>query len=748
MLAEGIGEKRPRPDLQLRSSIERVRDFCLSLYHLAPIGYLTHAADGRILEANYTAGCMLGVPSHRLHGALLPSFVVRDAEGPLWLHLDHVAATGARATVELRMQRPTGTRFHASLETVPFDSVALDCDEPSFLTAMVDITERKLLEATLLEREATLRTIFATDPDGLIGVDEHGAIRSFGAGAERMFGFRSREAIGRHVGVLFDVAAPPLGSRAGSTPTGAIVQRARCRRRDGELFDAEVSVGRLAGASYAILVVRDVSTQRETEHALEQARLLETAGRLATSIVHDTNNLLMRIVSAAESLAGAAGDPETVRRRAEELRRMALGGAAVVRRLSGVMSGGSERDGGLDIDAALESMSALVEALLGEGVELSIALGAEGARVACDQGQLAQLVLNLIGNARDALPHGGRVEIVTSRVELEGRAHVRLVVCDDGVGMSDDVRARAMTRGYTTKENGSGLGLDTVRRIVEGAQGRIAIASRPRAGTAFTIDLPALELEAEAPVPRAKVSTLLLVERDTLVRSTLRAWLERGGHRVLEAADAPEALEQCHAHRGGIDAMLTDVLSGGAELAERIREQCPTISVLFMSGHPRADLVRGGMLAPDVFLLGKPCSERELAEALRQVVGEAEPSAILVVEDDPLSRRMVGTLLEQRGYDVQLAATIREAIMQYRSAPRPVDVVLSDARLPDGSVSDLLRMLRKSEPAPPVLVLSGLDESIDPEIASVLRMPRTSFMQKPAGIDDLVREIEELRARS
>lgn len=733
------------------AALERVRAFCLSLYHLAPVGYLTLAHDGRILEANYTAGCMLGLPADRLRGVELARFVSGEADAALHEHLRHVATVGARANIELRMERPTGTRFQASLESVPFDDVpdGHDALEPTILTALVDVSERRQLEGTLLEREATLRTVFATAPDGVIGVDDQGAIRAFGAGAERMFGFRSSEAIGRHVGVLFDVTSPPLGRRSSATPAGALVQQARCRRRDGRLFDAEVSVGRLAGASYAVLVVRDVSGQREKEQALEQARVLEAAGRLATSIVHDTNNLLLRVVSSVESLAGAADDPVAVRRRAEELRRLALGGAAVVRRLSSVMGVPVAADGGVELDPALASMTALAGALLGEAVELSIMLDAAGARVGFSDGHIEQIVLNLVVNARDALPHGGRVVITTRRIELEGRPHVRLVVGDDGVGMPEDVRARALLRGFTTKETGSGLGLDTVRTIVERAGGRIAIDSAVGAGTRFTLDVPEVVPVpvAEAPMARARASTILLVEGDTLVRSTLRAWLERGRHRVIEASDAEEALEQCHGRDGAIDLMITDVLPRGAELAERARERCPSMSVLFMSGQPRDGLVRGGMLAPDVFLLGKPCSERELAAALRQVVGEAGPSSILLVEDDPLNRRMLGTLLEQRGYRVQLAATVAEAVRHYRRAPRAVDVVLADGRLPDGTASDLVRALRDGELSPPVLVVSGLDERMDPEISTVLRLPRTSFLQKPTAVDDLVRGIESLRAR-
>lgn len=629
MLVGALGGACSPSDARPNDTIEHVRELCLSLYHLAPVGYLTHDVEGRILEANYTVGSMLGVPSHRLRGAFLASFVPDDAEGALGTHLARVAATEARVIVELRMQRPAGTCFHASLETAPFEAATDGGDGLRFLTAVVDITDRKRLEATLLEREAALQAIFATAADGLIGVDENGVIRSFGTAAERMFGYSSREAVGRHVDVLFEAAAPRRESKACSTTGEAFVQRARCRRRDGRTFEAEVSVGGPTCGGSTIFVVRDASGSRET--GAEYGHLLELAGRTAASIVHDTNNLLMRVVSATQALADVADDPEAVRRRAEELRRMTLGGAAVIRRVSSISTPGTRRERTSDIDAALTEMSGLIDALLSEAIELSVCLGAGSARVPCERGEIEQLVLNLVGNAGDALPKGGRVEITTCRVERDGREHVRLLVCDDGIGMTEDVRLRALSRGFTTKPHGSGLGLDTVRGIVERARGRLRIESRPGAGTAFTIDLPAVE---------------------------------------------------------------------------------PT------------------------------------EQDRRPMVGDAKPSALLVVEDDPLNRRMLGTLLERRGYSVQLAATVREAIHQYRTAPRAIDVVLSDARLPDGSVAHLVNTLRCGESAPPVLVISGLDASIDPEIVTVLSLPRTAFMQKPAGIDELVREIEDLRAGS
>ncbi len=738
--------RRDEPSTIGSAELEEAREFCLKLYQLAPVGYVTHDAGGRILEANYTAGVMLGVPADRLRGENIKRFVAREDASSFAAHLSRVTFDEARCNLELRMQRPSGARFFAALESVPIDRG--DGAGHSILTSLLDVTVNRQLQAHLLERQATCEAILGATSDALVGVDEQGAIRTFNPAAERIFGHATNEVLGRHVGALFDVAAPPMRSLEGQAET----RSTRGVRSDGTTFDAEVRVSRVAGASYTMLSVVDVSHRRVTAAAVANAQRLELAGRLASSIAHDANNLLMSIASTASRIGDVVDDETAIRERVAELRRAALGGAAIVRRLTRMMGTSPTQPIEVELDAALESVSSALRPMLPEDVELVLELAASGSTVSLYPGRLEQLVFNLVVNAHQAMPEGGSVIIATARLLSPPR--VRLTIEDTGIGMDAPTRARLFDPFFTTKKGGTGVGLATVRTIVEQARGTIAVESEQGAGTRFVVELPEIQRAEEAPVPipRANRASLLLVESDTLVRSTLRAYLERGGHTVIEAADPHEALERARIETH-VDAMLTARSfadgPGGSELPARVREMHPRAAVLYVCDPVQAHLVRRGQLAPDTFLLTYPCSERELAEALVAMLGPA-PSEdagqlhVLLVEDDALNRRMLGELLRKRGYAVQLAATIEQALAHHRAGPPASDVVVADAHLPDGTLLDLVAGVRAGDTDPAVVVMSGLGPREDPDIAAALAQPRTAFVRKPCAVEDITACIRQV----
>lgn len=730
----------PRALLETAEHDDRLRDFCLQLFHLAPVGHLVHDPRGLVLEANYTAGCMLGTPAHDLHGERLTAFASREDAPRLTAHFAHAVLTGERCNLALRLQRPGGTRFHAVVESISLDPPGPDA---RVLTTLLDDTERVRTEARLLEHEATLTSVLGAVQDAIVGVDEDGAIRAFEGAAERVFGHRREDVLGKHVGMLFDVAAPPAVRGPSDPPP-----RAKGRRRDGTSFDAVVSVQRVAGASYGVLCVRDMSQTEQLSRALGEAQRLEIAGRLAAGVAHDTSNLLMRVLSAADALL-EDDEPEVMRARAAELRRAAEGGAAIVRQLASLL--GADVLGGpseVELDRAIEGLRAVLAPMLGPSVALLMRLEAPAVRVRCHRGQVEQLVLNLALNARDAMADGGTLEIATSCAARGGRELVEIVVRDTGVGMSEAVRARIFEPSFTTKPSGTGLGLATVASIVRQARGRVEVESAVGAGTTFRIELPAVRPARAAAAPRAggpPPSTLLLVARDTLVRSTLRAHLEGSGHRVIEASDSIDALERCREHGAPIHAMLLEAAPGASvvELAERARSLHPEAALLFLSGSPRAELVGSVRLESDVFLLQTPCSAQELSEAIARVLSHRERRRrVLLVEDDALIRRSLGERLRRRGYEVALAETIAEAMARHREGA--ADVIVSDDRLPDGRAADLLRALRGEGAQQPVVVLSGLGPEEDHAIASALRSPRTAFVQKPADIEQLLAAFDAL----
>lgn len=720
-----------RPSVEARHAAQQVQELCVQLFHLAPVGYLIHDPRGLIQDANHTAASMLGVSSHELRGERLHEFVCRDDAARLSAHESHVVLSGERCTLHVRMERPGGTRFSAMLESV---SLGPPGPDTRVLTTLFDETERVRSDAQLLEREATLRAVLGAARNAFIGVDEHGSIRAFEGASERIFGHRRADVIGKYVGILFDVAAPPAVPRWPSEEP----PRARIRRRDGTTLEAEVTVHRVAGASYTVVCVRDVSREEELTRALTEAQRLEIAGRLAAGVAHDTNNLLVRILSAADALLEDA-DPHALREHAAELRRAAEGGAAIVRRLAALLGPELRGPSDVELDRAIESLRVVLEPMT-SNVALIVSLEASDRRVRCHFGQIEQIVLNLVMNALDAMPDGGTIELSTKRLERSGR--VAIEVRDSGVGMSEEVRARIFEPAFTTKKTGTGLGLTTVASIVRGAGGSIEVESAIGAGTTFRIELPAVSVRPVVS-PRSRAtpppSTLLLFTHDTLLRSTLRAHLERSRHRVLEASDVHDAIERCRTYRGPIHALLLEGVPGdgpGAELAERARALHPEAPVLFLSSRPRADLV-AGRVASDVFLVQLPCSEEELSSALaRALEGRWHPRRVLFVEDDALFRRVFGQLLSREGYDVVLASTIAEAMARHREGP--ADVIVADGKLPDGGVGDLLRELRGAGDERPVVVLSGLGPGEDRAIAAALQIPNTTFLQKPADVDQLI----------
>ena len=377
-----------------------------------------------------------------------------------------------------------------------------------------------------------------------------------------------------------------------------------------------------------------------------QSHGLERLGEVAGGVAHDVNNLLAGIMGYATLVST---------RLAAEMDRHGLGeDAAFVAILEdvGQITEVSERAASLthqvlafgrqtasrpeaiELSSAIAGMEGLLRRSLGANADgLSTNLGSHLAPVEIDRGQLEQVVMNLVVNARDAMPDGGDVLIETSQL-LDARtmpAAVRLAVVDHGMGMTRAVADRACEPFFTTKApatvSGTGLGLATVHRIVEEAGGRLSIRSEPGAGTTVRVDLPST---SAAPAPRravrgdppaaARGETVLLVDDEALVREPVRRVLEAHGYAVLAAASADDALALVAAHPGQIDLLLTDVsMPGGSgpQLSTAIARACPDVKVLFTSGYDRDALEQHGVLGDLVHLLAKPASTPDLLHQVR-----------------------------------------------------------------------------------------------------------------------------------
>jgi signal transduction histidine kinase len=392
--------------------------------------------------------------------------------------------------------------------------------------------------------------------------------------------------------------------------------------------------------------------QERKDRSLVQAQRLESLGQLAGGVAHDFNNLLAVILNylsfASEEVAAAAGpDPaphlEAAGADLAEADKAAQRAAGLTHQLLLFARRDVVRPQVLDFDSVITSVEEMLRRTLGEHVELVITPAGDLWPVLADPGQLAQVLVNLAVNARDAMPDGGTLTIDTSNITVDadtiaggskarmGR-NVRLRVSDTGVGMTAETAEHVFEPFFTTRRDngGTGLGLATVYGILMQADGHIRIYSEPGTGTTFTITLP---VTAEAATPlaepapyqrRPRGETVLVVEDEAALREVTKRILTRNGYQVITAASGPEAIAIAVGHPGEIHLLVTDVVMPhmlGKEVAEKMRVVKPGIEVLFMSGYARPVLASQGRLDPNVALVEKPFSEASLLAMAGQVLG-------------------------------------------------------------------------------------------------------------------------------
>jgi len=420
-------------------------------------------------------------------------------------------------------------------------------------------------------------------------------------------------------------------------------EQATCTRTGATRWFQTVKVPLLSpdGSARQVLgVSTDITERKQLEDQFRQAHKMEAVGRLAGGIAHDFNNVLTIVRAQTEFLL--ADMPADDMRRADvlEIQSAADRAAGFIRQLLAFSRRQLLQPEVLELNAVITGMESMVRRLVGEDVVLLTKLHPELPRVWADPGQLQQVILNLAVNARDAMPRGGSLLIETGVVELDehyprqhpsarpGR-HVVLVVTDTGGGMDPATRSRIFEPFFTTKEpgKGTGLGLSTVYGIVKQSGGHIWVYSEVGRGTTFKLYFPlhqgpmqASESTVRALPPSGAGATILLVEDEASVRSTVRRLLERHEYRVLEATNGQDALALIIARHGEVDLILSDMVMpgmGGAELATRVRAFAPTLPVLLMTGYTEEALARNGDRPLDQEIIEKPFTLHIVLEKVR-----------------------------------------------------------------------------------------------------------------------------------
>jgi PAS domain S-box-containing protein len=423
----------------------------------------------------------------------------------------------------------------------------------------------------------------------------------------------------------------------------------RVVRKDGKtvwVSDTAVVVGGSDGQQPLMEgIIVDITERKHHENQSQQSRRMEAVGRLAGGIAHDFNNLLTIINGYAEMALNRAGLPAGAAADVQQISGAADRAAALVRQLLAFSRRQVLQPKAIDVNDIVVGLDKLLRRLIDENIEMQTICAENLGTVKADPAQIEQVVMNLVVNARDAMPHGGRLTVETANVTLDANyaadhvpvkpgKYVMLAVSDTGVGMDAEAQTHIFEPFYTTKGagRGTGLGLSTVYGIVKQSEGYIWVYSEVNRGTTFKLYLPCVE-GGTAPDTRSSkegavsqgTETILLVEDEEAVRELARTVLSAQGYTILEA-DSPERAEVlAREHNGNIDLLLTDVVmpgTSGRELARRLTAGAPKLRVLFMSGYTDNVIAQGGVLEPGVSFLQKPFSPRALAAKVREVLDQ------------------------------------------------------------------------------------------------------------------------------
>ena len=568
--------------------------------------------------------------------------------------------SGIGKTLEYRLRHKNGTWL--VLESTSSVIRNANGDPEKLVIVNRDITERKRAEEALRQSEAGFRSVVEDAPYGIYRSSPSGRFLQVNPAFQKMLGYDLEEEllrkdlasdIFRHTGEYQRLAELLTGTEEAKDV------EMEWKRQDGTPITVRCSgrsINDENGApAYFEVFAEDVTEKRVLERQLRMAQKMEAIGRLSGGIAHDFNNLLGVIIGYSRVLGKALSTNTALREHALEIEKAGQRAASLTKQLLAFSRQQVLTPAVLNLNTLASDMEKMLPRLLGEDIEVSLALDPELGNVKADQSQIEQVIMNLAVNARDAMPMGGKLKIQTGNVELDQAytwnhpgskvgSYVILTVTDTGTGMDAGTLTHIFEPFFTTKERGkgTGLGLSTVYGVVKQSNGYIWVDSAPGKGTSFQIYLPQhvgqLVVDAPTTDSREKLrgsETILLVEDADPLRKLAQTFLEGGGFRVFSAENGEKALELATRFGGKFDLLLTDVVMPGMNgrvLAEQLFSRQPGMKVLYMSGYTDSFIAGHGVLDPKMHLLHKPFTEEVLIRKVREVLdggkGPASSSAI------------------------------------------------------------------------------------------------------------------------
>ncbi|HTX34579.1 MAG TPA: PAS domain S-box protein [Bryobacteraceae bacterium] len=777
VLSDITAQKAAEEALQVSEALFR------ATFDQAAVGMNHVSLDGRFLRVNRRFCEITGYPEAELlqlgyRDITHPADLVDDDDHRRQL-LDNVQASYSREKRYLRKDGSTvWVQRTASVVRAP-------SGEPLHLMAAVqDITERVRAREELRQSEARLRQLVEHAPEGIAVVCDL-RYRYLNPALSRLFGEGAADLLGRRVVDRLQPDDRALAERLWQRlMAGEAVPPSELRGTTlaGRPILVEVSAAPIEydGQPAALVFYRDITERRRDEEErlrlelqLQHSQKMESIGRLAGGVSHDFNNLLTIINGYCEMLLAEEGLAESTREPLEEIRAAGTRASSLTQQLLAFSRKQIAEPRVLNLNGVVQESERMLRRLIGENVHITTGLAGDLGMVIADRGQMHQVLMNLVVNARDAMPDGGTIAIQTSNVQVDSEgaaghpearpgAFVTLSVTDNGIGMTAETKRQVFEPFFSTKPRsaGTGLGLSTVYGIVKHSGGWIEVRSQLNRGSTFRVYLPLTAAPAEeapaesgtsapaggAPADARGAETVLVVEDQGEVRRMVLAILRQNGYRLLEAADGTEAVSMSERYDGPIDLMVTDVVMpgmNGRELAERMLRLRPAMKILYISGYSADVLAPEGVLAPETAYLAKPFSPAELSRKIREVLGERVTGQILVIDDEAPVRTLIDRLLTDSGYHVFLAPNGVAGLSIARD--HAIDVVITDLVMPEGEGLETIPKLRALRPEAHILAISGAFGGQYLKAAKLLGADYA--LAKPLDREDLLEAVRALLAR-